>query len=151
VAVDSSGPGLDAVRRTEGLWLIKPNRAELAELAGHTVTSDADVLAAAEPVRRRARELLVTLGADGAYLFSGDGAWRARPHPDPARILKTVGSGDALLAGFLHAHVQGLPPMDRLRLAVACGTAATFQLSAGQIAPADVKTCHDKVEVSQLD
>jgi 1-phosphofructokinase family hexose kinase len=155
VAVDSSGPGLEAVRRTEGLWLVKPNRAELAELAGQAVTSDDDVVAAAAAVRRHVGELAVTLGADGACLFSPEGAWRARlastPPAAQGRIIKTVGSGDAFLAGLLHAHREGRQPADRLRLAVACGTASTFQPSAGQIDPADVAACLEKVEVTQLD
>jgi 1-phosphofructokinase len=155
VAVDSSGPGLDAVRRTEGLWLVKPNRAELAELVGRAVTSDDDVLAAAAAVRGRVGELAVTLGADGACLFTPEGAWRARlAAPSPAaqsRIVKTVGSGDAFLAGLLHAHREGRAPADRLRLAVACGTASTFQPSAGQIDPADVAACMSHIDVTSVE
>jgi len=181
VVVDTSGPGLDAVRRMvmgvgQGgphlLWLIKPNREELAELAGRAVTSDADVLAAAMPLRSRIDQIAVTLGRDGAFLFSGEGAWRARLSGDsppsgqvaggegadvgaiaPARsgrIVKTVGSGDAFLAGFIKARAEGGAPADCLRLAVACGTASTFQLSAGQVDPADVAACVARVDVTQV-
>jgi 1-phosphofructokinase len=150
VAVDSSGHGLDAVRSTAGLWLVKPNRDELAELTGRTVASDADLLAAAASLRERVGTLLVSLGADGAILFHPAGAWRAHPHAEPAAVLKTVGSGDALVAGYLHADAAGRDPADCLRLAVACGTAATRQLSAGQLSREDVDVCMSRVELTQV-
>ncbi len=157
VAVDSSGPGLEAVRRVRGLWLIKPNREELAELTGASLpaeTAGAEALeavrAAAEPLRRRIDEVIVTLGAEGAVLLCRQGAWWARPHTDPATVLNTVGAGDALLAGYVHAHLEGRSPPERLRHGVACGTAATLQLRAGQVNPYDVQAVLEKVEVRPL-
>jgi 1-phosphofructokinase len=149
VAVDSSGPGLAAVRQAGPIWLVKPNRAELAELAGRSVATDAEVRAAAAAMREHIDTLLVSVGADGAWLFSCEGTWRARPHANPAAVVKTVGAGDALLAGYLQAYADGRSPADCLRHAVACGTAATRQLAAGQVDPADVAACVERVEVTQ--
>jgi 1-phosphofructokinase len=147
VAVDSSGPGLEAVRKTKGLWLVKPNREELAEIAGREVKDEAGIRAAGETLRKRIDNVVVTLGADGAYLFSRDGAWRGRPRVEAQTIVKTVGSGDALLAGFVHCHAHKKRPPECLRVGVACGTAACFQLRAGQVNPYDVKACQDNVEL----
>ena len=148
VAVDSSGPGLEAVKKTRGLWLIKPNREELAEIAGRAVSTEEDIRAAGEALRKRIDNVVVTLGSEGAYLFSRDGVWRARPHVEEQAIVKTVGSGDALLAGFVHGHTRKKSPPECLRLGVACGTAACFQLRAGQVNPYDVKACQDGVELT---
>jgi len=148
VAVDSSGPGLEAVRRTRNLWLVKPNREELGEIAGRPVRSEADIRQAAQALRKSIEEVVVTLGADGAYLFSRSGAWRAKPNLEPGSVLKTVGSGDALLAGFVHAQTTGLQPPECLRWGVACGTAATLQLRAGAVNPYDVKALLERVELT---
>ena len=147
VAVDSSGPGLEAVRKARDLWLIKPNRQELAELAGKPVETEADIKAAAKPLLKHIDHVVVTLGAEGAYLFSRQGAWRARPHVEHQEVIKTVGSGDALTAGFVQFHAVRKSLPECLRWGVACGTAATFQLRAGVINPYDVKSCCEKVEL----
>ena len=147
VAVDSSGPALEAVKRLRGLWLVKPNRDELAEMVGRPIQSEEDIPPAAQVLRKRIDNVIVTLGADGAYLFSREGAWRARPHVDAQAVVKTVGSGDALLAGFVHGHAAKKRPPECLRLGVACGTAACFQFLAGQVNPYDVKACQENVEL----
>jgi 1-phosphofructokinase len=147
VAVDSSGPALEAVKRLRGLWLVKPNREELAEMVGRPIQSEQDIPPAAQVLRKRIDNVIVTLGADGAYLFSREGAWRARPHVEAQAVVKTVGSGDALLAGFVHGHAAKKRPPECLRLGVACGTAACFQFLAGQVNPYDVKACQENVEL----
>jgi 1-phosphofructokinase len=150
VAVDSSGPGLEALRGARNLWLVKPNRQELAEIAGREAVEEADIRATAESLRKRIEQVVVTLGPDGAYLFCREGAWRAKPHIDPAAVVKTVGSGDALLAGFVQGHVTGKGPAECLRLGVACGTASTLQMRAGLVNPYDVKACLENVELKAL-
>jgi 1-phosphofructokinase family hexose kinase len=150
VAVDSSGPGLAAIRHRRGLWLIKPNREELAEIAGRPVRTEDDVRAAAAALLEHVEQIVVTLGAEGALLVTRDGAWRARPHIGTRAVIKTVGSGDALMAGFVRCHAAGRPAPDCLRYGVACGTAATFQLRAGEISPDDVKACLENVELTAV-
>jgi len=151
VAVDSSGPGLESVRETKHLWLVKPNAEELGEIAGRPVTSDAPLRATAESLLAHIDEVVVTLGADGAYLFRRDGAWRARPEIPPERVIKTVGSGDALLAGFVHSHAAGKTPQECLRWGVACGTASTMQVRAGQVDPQDVQAVLKKTELAAVE
>ena len=150
VAVDSSGPGLEAVRKARDLWLIKPNRQELAEIAGKPIETEADIRAAVKPLLKRVDNIVVTLGAEGAYLFCREGAWRARPHIGEQEVIKTVGSGDALMAGFVQYHASKKRPPECLRYGVACGTAATFQLRAGVVNPYDVKACLEKVELAAV-
>ena len=145
VAVDSSGAGLEAIHLAQDLWLTKPNREELATLAGHTIDSDAAIREAAETLRHRMDEVVVTLGADGAMVFARNGAWVARPNVDPMAVINTVGSGDAFLAGYVHCHAAGAKPEACLRFGVACGTAATLQLRAGQINTHDVQAALEKV------
>jgi len=99
VAIDTSGPALEAVLAAEPT-LVKPNRDELAEATGVRLVTIADVVEAACRLRDRgARAVLASLGADGAVLVDDDGAIHGQtPVVSP---LSSVGAGDAMLAGFL--------------------------------------------------
>jgi 1-phosphofructokinase len=108
--------------------LLKPNTEELAQLAGVTeesVTGDPDAaLAAVGSLHDRGvAEVLLTLGGDGAVLSTADGGlWSARPPRTTVR--STVGAGDSSLAGYVLAALAGAGPADRLRHAVAYGSAS---------------------------
>ena len=150
LALDSSGPGLEPVRRGQPVWLVKPNRDELADLAGRDVRTEADVRAAAEALRGRAEIVVVTLGEGGACAFGPEGAWRAVPHSDPDAVVNTVGAGDGLLAGFIHAHAGGADLAECLRRGVATGTAATHKVRSGVVDPADAEACYRQVDLAPL-
>ena len=147
VAVDSSGPALaEAVQ--PGVWLAKPNRDELEELVSRAVQSDEDVRRAAAELRETVEILLVTLGDDGAICFANDRAWKAAVKVDVVR--NSVGTGDAFLAGFIVAHLNGQPPDACLCRAVACGAAATQELWAGRIDPAIVEKLLARVTLAEF-
>ncbi|MEJ5913554.1 1-phosphofructokinase family hexose kinase [Pseudokineococcus sp. 1T1Z-3] len=132
VAVDTSGPALDALlgpgaEPAHAPDVVKPNGEELGELTGQDGDAlEADPLAAARAARalveRGVRAVLVTLGSRGAVLVTADGAWSALPPPVVPR--STVGAGDSALAGYVLADLAGLEPAERLRWAVAHGSAA---------------------------
>ncbi|WP_197375851.1 1-phosphofructokinase family hexose kinase [Mycolicibacterium baixiangningiae] len=135
VAVDTSeGPlaALAAAFDHAAPDLIKPNAEELAGLVGGSAENLENSVAQGdpEPVVAAARQLidrgvgtvLATLGASGAVLVDATGAWLALPPPTVAR--STVGAGDSALAGYVRAAVGGAAPPDRLRMAVAYGSAA---------------------------
>ncbi|MFD6895709.1 1-phosphofructokinase [Rhodococcus sp. NPDC060086] len=135
VAVDTSDSPLLALAAAfpnAAPDLIKPNSDELAQLTGSdakTLEHDA-ALGNVGPVAKAGRMLLTqgvgavlaTLGRAGAVLITPDGAWRATPPPVVTR--STVGAGDSSLAGYLIAERAGAAPADRLRCAVAYGSAA---------------------------
>jgi 1-phosphofructokinase len=119
VAVDTSGAALEAVLAS-GPDLVKPNRDELAAVAGTALETLGDVMAGAEKLRSHGvGAVLVSLGPDGAVLVEEDGAVHAETPPLIPR--STVGAGDALLAGFLSAGGQG---PEALAEGVAWGAAA---------------------------
>jgi 1-phosphofructokinase len=129
VAIDTSGEALSAVVHNDGHLpdLLKPNSDELASLTG----DDPDALeadphraatAATRLVDKGIGAVLLTLGAEGALLITGEGIWRATPPHITLR--STVGAGDSSLAGYLLAEIRSLAAPDRLREAVAYGAAA---------------------------
>lgn len=84
---------------------IKPNRHELELLMGRHLDTEEDILAAAEQVAAGVNSVLVSLGEAGAMLLCGGAVYRAKAIPVP--VATTVGAGDALLSGYLHAHAKG--------------------------------------------
>ncbi|MGZ4466077.1 MAG: 1-phosphofructokinase family hexose kinase [Nocardioides sp.] len=130
VAVDTSGAPLSALaaRLDQGAPdLMKPNGEELASLTGgdaEAIESDPRVAAAAalDLVHRGVGAVLATLGGSGAVLATAEGCWHATP--PPTVVASTVGAGDSSLFGYLLGSLREQPPAERLRLAVAYGSAA---------------------------
>lgn len=118
-ALDASGDAL-ADGLACGPDLIKPNGEELGEVLGRTLDTLDDVLGGCDEARRSgARAVICSLGADGAVLVDERGRWHATGPKVP--VLSTVGAGDSLLAGFLHAGGAG---PEALRAGIAWATAA---------------------------
>jgi 1-phosphofructokinase family hexose kinase len=125
VAVDADRGALrSAVAHRPGL--IKPNRAELAELVGTPLATLGDVVdAASELTSTGVGRVLVSLGSDGAVVVDATGtACHATAAIDD--VANPVGAGDALLAGFLAggADVGALPSAVAWSVA-ACRAAGT--------------------------
>ncbi len=119
VVLDTSG---DALREgvKGGVYLVKPNLRELAQLAGAEPADEEGQLAAARELvtRGSAQVVVVSLGAAGALLVSERVTERVRAPTVPIR--SRVGAGDSTVAGI----VLGLARGDDLRLAVRRGVAA---------------------------
>ncbi|MBI3214241.1 MAG: 1-phosphofructokinase family hexose kinase [Mycobacterium sp.] len=159
VAVDTSDAPLTALAAAFGRAapdLIKPNSEELASLSGRSAEELESAVAQGDPapVVTAARDLigrgvgavLATLGAAGAVLVDGTGAWLATPPPIVPR--STVGAGDSSLAGYVCADVAGAPAPRRLQMAVAYGSAAAAL--PGSALPSGDQVDPDKVTVVSL-
>ncbi len=126
--------------------LIKPNAEELAGVIGFSPQAleaavaqgdpDPVVSAAQRLVDRGVGAVLATLGAAGAVLVNGTGAWLATPPPIVPR--STVGAGDSSLAGYVRADVGGAEPPQRLQMAVAYGSAAAALPGSALPTPAQI-------------
>lgn len=154
-AIDTSEEPLTALLAAGGSAapdLIKPNAEELASATGgDPVLFEADPEAAATAAARlvgtSAGIVLATLGAAGAVLVDGDGAWHATP--PPTTVVSTVGAGDASLCGYLLADIRGASAPERLATAVAYGAAAAGLPGTTPPTPTDLRTA--EVRVRQLD
>jgi len=115
VLVDTSGPAL--ARAVEHRpWMVKPNRDELAAITGTGELRDEEVLDAMRSlVAGGIGVVVVTLGADGLLAVTADDAFRLRV-PPVASVVNATGSGDMLLAGFVHGCARGDDVREALRL-----------------------------------
>ncbi|WNM25056.1 1-phosphofructokinase [Demequina capsici] len=136
--VDSSGASFAVAVETRPT-LIKPNHEELAELVGHALPTLRDVRDAARELVSSGIEIVaVSLGADGAALFTADEA--AHAHASVSAPVSTVGAGDCMLAGLLHGLTSGLSIGEALVSGVAWGSAAVALPGSSVPTPADVRT-----------
>ncbi|MGO4647536.1 1-phosphofructokinase family hexose kinase [Nocardia sp. 2YAB30] len=154
VAVDASDGPLRALAAGFGSAapsLLKPNTDELAQITGGNPADLEDPIAAARAgatlVDRGVGAVLATLGKAGAVLVTAEGAWYAAAPPVTPR--SAVGAGDSSLAGYLLADIDGLGPAERLRHAVAYGSAAAALPGTGLPGPHDIDL--DAVSVTALD
>ena len=103
-----------------------PNRDEALTLAGSS-----DPRAAARALCAHAREVVVTLGAEGAVWTDGS-ATVAAPAAPAGPVADTTGAGDAFTAGFLAAWLRGAPPHEALGAANALAARA-IEVASGPI------------------
>lgn len=144
LAIDTSGDALVASLAARPR-LIKPNRAELAEITGHALGSISEVITAAQAVRDQGVEIvLASLGADGAVLVGPQGVLVGESHVDVQR--STVGAGDCFLAGFLSRFsVDETDVSAALLEALAWGAAAAALPGTTVPSPADIT--HSNVQL----
>jgi tagatose 6-phosphate kinase len=135
VVLDAEGP---ALRHGAGAGpaVVKPNLAELDRTVGVAGPGLAAVAVAAGKLRAAgAGAVVVSMGGDGLLAVTGEGIWHAAP---PGVVAgNPTGAGDAAVAGLARGLALGTPWPQRLREAVALGTAAAAAPVAGQFAVAD--------------
>lgn len=126
--LDTSGEPLKEALKV-GIYLLKPNLAELGELLGAS-DEDLDTIeeqeqAAKQVISDYKIELLtVSLGAFGAMAAT---AGEVIHIPAPSvKKQSTVGAGDSMVGGMVFSLARGESVFDAVRYGVACGTAATM-------------------------
>ncbi len=135
VLLDTSGSALRAGLAARPA-VVKPNRAELAEL-GESPGALLDLGAAA---------VVVSCGADGLVAVTGDGGWRALP---PERVEgNPTGAGDAVVAAL--AATLDEPWPHRLADAVALSAAVVASPVAGQFDQATYERFRTTVSVEEI-
>lgn len=136
--LDSSGPELRATLAGGGVFLVKPSRAELEEVAGRPLPGLRDLAEAARTLRQSggAELVAVTMGPDGALLADSEGE-RFLPVV-PVEGVSAVGAGDSFLAAMVKGLADGLSPDQSFRLGVAAGAAAVICPGTGLCGAEDV-------------
>lgn len=123
--VDTSGEPLKHAA-DEGVYLLKPNRSELAYLCGKTNLQEEEIKDAALSILKKGKcdVMAVSLGPAGALLATREGVEYFTPPPVLSK--STVGAGDSMVAGIVFSLAEGRSLTDAVRYGVACGTTATM-------------------------
>jgi 1-phosphofructokinase/tagatose 6-phosphate kinase len=133
--------------------LVSPNQQEAEELVGFEFQTDQDFVVALDDIAEMgARNVIITRESGCfALLREGPRVQRLVAETELLKRISTVGSGDALLAGFLAARRAERSLEDSLRHAVACGAANTQSVGAGMFDPRDANRLTASVTVSELE
>src|SRR5690606_1064630 len=125
IVIDTSGPALlEALK--ENVFLIKPNQKELAQLAGKEFLSsmEQEDFALEMVTSGKAKYVVVSLGARGAFMASKDGVvYQSTPS---ISAKSTIGAGDSMVAGLIYGIKNDYHVNDILKWGVACGVATTM-------------------------
>ena len=126
LVLDTSGLAL-ANGVTPGVYLVKPNLRELAELAGVKIADEEHVRTAARSIVERgwSEVVVVSLGAGGALMVTATDCQRIITPIVPVR--SRVGAGDSMVAGIVLALARDWPLAAAVRFGVAAGAAAVMQ------------------------
>jgi 1-phosphofructokinase/tagatose 6-phosphate kinase len=132
--------------------LVAPNQLEAEELVGHEFQGDGDFIAALDEI--------VDMGARGVIITHDSGCFallreaghthRYQVEIDPVEPVSTVGSGDALLAGYLAGRARGKSAEDALRQGVGCGTANALVLGAAVFDPREATRFASRARVREV-
>lgn len=108
-------------------FLIKPNIDELGELFHVILRKDEEVIVSAKHLQDMgARNVLVSLGGDGALLVSEDGQVHRMKAPK-GTLVNSVGAGDSMVAGFLAGYASSQGNIEEaLKWGVSAGSASAF-------------------------
>ena len=126
-AVDAEGEAL-CEALAQHPFVVKPNLRELCSLFedGGTMDTWWDALPYGKKlIEWGAQNALLSLGGEGALLFTDAGrVWHlSAPH---GQVKNAVGSGDAMLGGFLAGCAKGKSLTESLRMGIAAGSATAF-------------------------
>lgn len=135
--LDTSGKPLQTAA-DQGLFLLKPNLAELSALADvdNLEMNQVDDAALSIIKEGKCEVVVVSLGAQGALLVTKDG-FEHIPAP-MVQKKSTVGAGDSMVAGMVWALSTGKTYREMVQIGVACGSAATMNAGTKLFKKADV-------------
>lgn len=149
VFLDASGHAL-----TEGLkarpFAVKPNLSELSQLTGQEFKCDQDILESMDQILHSGvKEVIVSLGADGAIAANSDE--RIRVYPPKIKANSTVGAGDSMVAGLIVGEAKGLSLAEKVRLGTAAAAASVARPGTQAGALPDVRKLLNEVIIKKLE
>lgn len=126
VVVDATGDLLKNVIKYQP-FLIKPNNFELGELFNLELHTDEEIIVCAKQLQSMgARNVLVSLGGDGALLLGEDGKVYRMKSPK-GTLVNSVGAGDSMVAGFLAGYEASKGDLNMaLKMGISAGSASAF-------------------------
>ena len=151
VALDTEGEPLRLGLEAEP-WLVSPNQHEAEQLVGQELFDEEDFLMALDTIAELgARNVHITV-EDGCFALVREERLVRRYRAVTPRLepVSVVGAGDAFLAQWLNAVLDGASSEDALRLASAAGAASVLEVGAGRFDPAEARRLLPSVEVHEL-
>jgi 1-phosphofructokinase family hexose kinase len=132
-----------------GPFMVKPNLDEIRRTFRRPFDSDEEVFDLAAEFHEKGVEWVVVSNGIHPLLVSVNGQrWRAFSLDVPT--VNPVGSGDAMVAGFIYAFIQGFSPEECIRHGVAAGAANARVWDAGSCTLDDLDELVPQVKLEKL-
>jgi len=129
--------------------IIKPNIHELAEITGKEMVEETAVIHAAQQLLSdNTKMIVVSMGKQGALFVTKQQTIKVTP-PN-VKIKTTVGAGDAMVAGLVAAHIQGLSLAETARLATAFSLVGITHIGAHLPDLNDLQSFAQQVQLKQV-
>lgn len=124
VVVDTTGiPFLHTLKYKP--FLVKPNLPELKEITGLELNNIEEIIEAGKIILKMgAKNVLISLAQDGAVFINDEEIIRG--YAPQGYVVNSVGSGDAMVAGFLLSVFRGESNQEALKSGLAAGSATAF-------------------------
>jgi 6-phosphofructokinase 2 len=107
-----------------GPCVIKPNIHEFGRLVESNVSEIDEIVEHGRTLQDTVEYIVVSAGARGAVGISGNGSYYVVP--PKVKVWSSAGAGDSFVAGLVYVMSQEGSFEEALKMAVACGTAATL-------------------------
>jgi tagatose 6-phosphate kinase len=148
VVLDIRGEELRAALERP-VFLVKPNRQELAHTVGRLLVSDTQLRAAMNELNHCGAEwVVVTDGALPAWASSQGRQYRLTP---PKLLpVNPIGAGDCLAAGIAWALAEGAAPLDAIRTGIAAGAESVLQLLPARLDSQSVRARADSIKAEEV-
>jgi 1-phosphofructokinase/tagatose 6-phosphate kinase len=135
--------------------LVSPNQIEAEALVGQEFSDQDDFVLALDTFSEMGARNVLVKHDHGAFAHLRREKERGRPlrfrvDAPAVDVVSPVGAGSVLLAAFIAARLEKMPPEEALRRAVAAGTASTLVVGSGQFEVRDAGRLVHDVTVSDL-
>lgn len=155
---EAKGEGVKTILDTRGKallkgikalpFMVKPNRRELEEIVGRRLNSRKSLMESIRSLLRQGIEIvIVSLGKEGAIMANKGTIWQGSS--PRIRAINSVGSGDALVAGFIYSLSQGKEMEEAIRLGIAAAAANALILGAGFLRKKAVRELYPQVRIKK--
>lgn len=107
-------------------FLIKPNKDELKEIFNVEIETDEQLIFYAKELKKLgAKNIIVSLGKDGAFLLDENESIYRLKSPN-GTLINSVGAGDSMVAGFIYGFEKFNNYEKAFKYSVATGSATAF-------------------------
>lgn len=131
-------------------YLINPSIVDLSRITNlECKTSEEIILAAKECVRQGAKNVMVRLESKSSLLINADGVFKASHIAMEVPDVNTVGTSDAMVAGFVMNSLRTSKVIECFKFANSCSIATAFSKSL-EIRE-KVNAIYDQVQVDKLE
>lgn len=125
IVVDTTGEALKKTLKYVPK-LIKPNLRELEDFFNIEIHDNKNIEKYTRKLQEMgARNIIISMGGDGAYFLSEEGNSMFLEAPK-GKVIDTVGSGDSMVAGFIYAIKESYSLEEAFKFSVSCGSATAF-------------------------